>query len=69
MRRPSVRVVAELARRTERVPEADKQSTLAMAHLQALEPLLGELPRSMALELLNYLTSFRKALAAWLDAE
>lgn len=35
-----------------RVPEAEKQSTLVLAHLGALEPILEELPLCMINELL-----------------
>jgi hypothetical protein len=44
------------------VPEAEKQSTLVLAHLGALEPVLGQLPAQMGLELKEALIRCRDLL-------
>lgn len=51
------------------VPEAEKQSTLVLAHLGALEPALGQLPAAMGLELREALDKFQKALDRSLRAK
>jgi hypothetical protein len=48
--------------RKSNVPEAEKQSTLVLAHLGALEPVLDQLPAQMGLELKDAVEKFQKAL-------
>lgn len=50
------------AKKQPTVPEAEKQSTLVLAHLGALEPVLDQLPAAMGLELKEALEKFQKAL-------
>lgn len=48
--------------KSSKVPEAEKQSTLMLAHLQALEPVLDQLPAEMVIELDVALYKFGKSL-------